>query len=761
MEWNRKRAGCGWFPTPDLAATAHRVLLAAVLLASSIHAQLVNPGFESNGGSLSEWTTFNNVIPNVIASTTSPRSGAACAKTFGGYNGNPNWSGFFQNVPASGGQFWQAQAYFRHNSGDSLVGTSNRVLIKIEFYRVPNGSYGSADMLLETQVEALSASSPLDSWNIGAHSATAPAGTVETRLVFVFEQRSNAGGAAFVDDVTFVPTDPPPDPTWELIWNDEFDGASIDGTKWRVEDLHLNKNNELQYYAPDEVYVSGGDLTLRSRRRSYWGYDNAGSWRHFDYTSGLVETRDRFATTFGRIEVRAKLPSTRGLWPAHWMLPDSRQWPPEIDIMELLGHEPTRVYMTHHWGTWPQVQSDGGSYSGPDFSADFHTFAIEWSPTRIDWKVDGLLRFSSTSNIPREPFYIILNTAVGGDWPGNPDGTTVFPQYHRIDYVRVYAPADPGTPVANLVDSTAGTAVADGVIAPGEYATSLQGINAGLQDRIGRTSTVFVDSAADGRLNIAFQSTTAWSAAAAYGVVTYVDSQAGGYASTYGLADIAARARRLASGKGLSTSQRSDLYFAAGFRADYAVVFEPNYVTVFRLDAVSHEAINGAALGAALDMLGGTEVRYRLDDGSQGGRIRECELRLAQIGVAPGGSFRFVCTMLNGDTAFRANEFVGVASGNTWDAVNPGASPTALKPGDYAMFTSVAATPCGAACGIPGASGDLDGDCDVDLDDLTRLLGHFGEASGAIHEQGDADWDGDVDLVDLTALLAVFGNTCP
>ena len=81
--------------------------------------------------------------------------------------------------------------------------------------------------------------------------------------------------------------------------------------------------------------------------------------------------------------MRAKLPSTQGIWPAHWMLPTSGGWPPEIDIMELLGHEPTRVYMTHHWGTWPNVQSDGGSFAGPDFSQDLHTFAIEWAASYI------------------------------------------------------------------------------------------------------------------------------------------------------------------------------------------------------------------------------------------------------------------------------------------------------------------------------------------------------------------------------------------
>ncbi len=736
-------------------------LSSAVLLASTARAQIVNSGFDQSGGSLAGWTTFNNNVPNVLATSATPRSGTSCAKVFGGFNGNPNFSGFYQNLPAAGGQLWQANAHFRHNSGDSLIGTQNRLLMKIEFYRVAGGAYGSPDMLLETQLEVLNASSPPNAWTANTHGAIAPETTVEARLVFVFEQRSNAGGSGLIDDVSFEPIAPPPETAWELVWYDEFDGTAIDGSKWRVEDLHLIKNNELQYYAPDEVYESDGCLTLRSRRRGYWGYDSNGNWRHFDYTSGLVETRDRFTTMYGKIEVRAKLPATRGLWPAHWMLPDSREWPPEIDIMELLGHEPTRVYMTHHWGTWPDVRSNGGSYSGPDYSAGFHTFSVEWSPSRLDWRVDGVLRFTSSTNIPHEPFYIILNTAVGGNWPGNPDGTTVFPQYHEIDYVRVYAPADPGQPVVDLIDVTEGTGTADGAIGAGEYATSAPGINSGLQDRIGRASTLRVDSATDGRLNLGFESTTAWSASAAYGVVMYVDSEPGGFPSTYNFSDVSTRARRLATGKGTLAGQRSDLYFAPGFAADHAVVFEPDYVTVFRLGTGSHTAVNGAALGASIDMQGGTAVRYRLDDGSFGGRVREIELWLSQLGVAPGGRFRFICTLLNGDTAFRSNEFVGVAAGNPWDAVNPGANPVALKPGDYAAFTAAAASLCGPGCGVEGGDGDLDGDCDVDLDDLARLLGHFGAAAGASHENGDADLDGDVDLADLTKVLAVFGTACP
>jgi beta-glucanase (GH16 family) len=171
----------------------------------------------------------------------------------------------------------------------------------------------------------------------------------------------------------------------------------------------------------------------------------------FEFTSGLVEGPGLFSHTYGWIEVRAKLPSTQGIWPAHWMLGESFPqigWPRcgEIDIMESLGHDPDTVYFSRHWGD-PYVHR-GTSFSGPDFSQDFHTFSIRWTTDEMSWYVDGALRYSTSitdaGEVFRRPFYLILNTAVGGYWPGFPDPTTVFPQYHEIDYVRWYVESGPG-----------------------------------------------------------------------------------------------------------------------------------------------------------------------------------------------------------------------------------------------------------------------------------------------------------------------------
>ncbi len=217
---------------------------------------------------------------------------------------------------------------------------------------------------------------------------------------------------------------------WYLIWHDEFETQAIDNSKWRVEDAALVKNDELQYYTPEDAYVDDGVLVLRSQERPMGGRQ---------YTSGLVETVDRFSQKYGRFEIRAKLPRSKGMWPAHWLLPEDGSWPPEIDIMEMVGHNTQTIVGTLHWGKWPHNKHYSGIYRGPDFSKDFHIFAIEWEPDEIRWYVDNKQYSSVKAYIPHQPFYIILNTAVGGNMPGDPDETTVFPQYHRIDYVRVYA----------------------------------------------------------------------------------------------------------------------------------------------------------------------------------------------------------------------------------------------------------------------------------------------------------------------------------
>ena len=252
---------------------------------------------------------------------------------------------------------------------------------------------------------------------------------------------------------------PPPPPTpvgqsgdWDLLFSDDFDDASIDTNKWTTcywwanDGCTIASNNELEWYQPDDVLVSNGTLKLRAQERTVSATDR----KTYSYTSGMITSGRnasdtslpaKFAFQFGYVEIRTKIPSGKGLWPAFWMLPDDHSSKPEIDVMEILGHEPNTVHMSLHY-----LDSDGNrrrsksSWTGPDFSADWHTFAIDWQPSAITWYVDGIERwhYTDTAHIPERPMYLLANLAVGGDWPGAPDSSTPFPSYYEIDYVRVW-----------------------------------------------------------------------------------------------------------------------------------------------------------------------------------------------------------------------------------------------------------------------------------------------------------------------------------
>lgn len=218
---------------------------------------------------------------------------------------------------------------------------------------------------------------------------------------------------------------------WELIWKDKFDNNCLDLSKWNTEDWAAEKNNELQYYSPNNVKVEEGVLKLISKKERYKGRE---------YTSGAVHTKGKFDFLYGKVEMRAKLPAGQGIFPAFWMITDNEDtWLPEIDILEMLGHQPGEIWMVSHWlGEDGKLKSDFSSFKGQDFSKDFHTYSIEWTPDSITWFIDGVERFKSTKYIPSEKMYLYLNTAVGGKWPGPPDETTVFPAIYEIDYVKVF-----------------------------------------------------------------------------------------------------------------------------------------------------------------------------------------------------------------------------------------------------------------------------------------------------------------------------------
>jgi cellobiose epimerase len=243
---------------------------------------------------------------------------------------------------------------------------------------------------------------------------------------------------------------------WTLVWSDEFNGpggAPIDATKWTAEVGGGGwGNKELEYYTNriDNAYQSGGSLVIKAIKHKYTGRDNVTR----DYTSARVITKDKFTATYGRFEARIRIPVGQGLWPAFWVLGnniDAVGWPTcgEIDIMENIGKEPSINHGSIHGPGYTGGSGLGSSYSLPDnqsFADSFHIFAVEWEPNVVRFYCDGILYQTWTpADLKPEmkwvfdhPFFILLNVAVGGDWPGSPGETTVFPQTMLVDYVRVY-----------------------------------------------------------------------------------------------------------------------------------------------------------------------------------------------------------------------------------------------------------------------------------------------------------------------------------
>jgi beta-glucanase (GH16 family) len=248
---------------------------------------------------------------------------------------------------------------------------------------------------------------------------------------------------------------------WRLSWSDEFNGAngsSVDSAKWTAE-VGGNGwgNHELEFYTnrPENAHLQDGNLVIVARKEAYEGADGVSR----KYTSARLKTAGKFSQKYGRFEARIKLPAGQGMWPAFWMLGDDIDqvgWPRcgEIDIMENIGKEPSINHGSIHG---PGFTGDVGLEAHYElqnhqrFSDAFHLFAVEWEPDAIRFYVDDKLYVTRTRADLRpgwkwvfdHPFFILLNVAVGGDWPGDPDKATVFPQSMLVDYVRAYERADP------------------------------------------------------------------------------------------------------------------------------------------------------------------------------------------------------------------------------------------------------------------------------------------------------------------------------
>ncbi|HMT54710.1 MAG TPA: family 16 glycosylhydrolase [Saprospiraceae bacterium] len=233
-----------------------------------------------------------------------------------------------------------------------------------------------------------------------------------------------------------------------MVWRDEFNGNTLDLQNWNQEIGNGDGgwgNNELQYYTNSKknTFVSNGNLIIEARRENLDG---------FKYSSGRMTSKGKREFTFGRFDVRAKLPKGKGIWPAIWMLGANISnigWPAcgEIDIMELIGSEPNKIHGTIHYrGANGHVyQGKDFSLSNGDFSSEFHVFSLIWEKDKIQWLVDDIVFYSIEKPLLGPiiyPFndaqFFIFNLAVGGNWPGSPDANTVFPQRIFIDYIRVF-----------------------------------------------------------------------------------------------------------------------------------------------------------------------------------------------------------------------------------------------------------------------------------------------------------------------------------
>ena len=240
---------------------------------------------------------------------------------------------------------------------------------------------------------------------------------------------------------------------WDIVWQDEFDGESLDINKWSHEvGGHGFGNNELQYYTDDSSnsFIDNGILHIRAKYEPA-GIGSPNNLRNF--SSARLRTVGKGDWQYGRIDVRAKIALGQGIWPAIWMLPSDwiyGGWPKsgEIDIMEHVGHDEGRIHGSVHTESYNHIIGTQRTNSKliEDVKTLFHIYSIEWSEQKIDFFIDDTLHYTFQNDFSNdfrtwpfnERFHLLLNVAVGGNWPGPPNNTTVFPQDMEVDYVRVY-----------------------------------------------------------------------------------------------------------------------------------------------------------------------------------------------------------------------------------------------------------------------------------------------------------------------------------
>ncbi|MFK8006895.1 MAG: family 16 glycosylhydrolase [Saprospiraceae bacterium] len=325
--------------------------------------------------------------------------------------------------------------------------TSDRSAVAVEDYIAQNGTLtfsGTTEQIISVEIVADTLSEGDEEFEIQLSNPTNAS----------LEDESEIG--TIRNDDTYLPIDddgystPNSYAGMTLVWADEFNGNEINLDDWTHE-IGTGSggwgNNELQYYTSDSdnSYISDGKLIIEAKEQNISGSN---------YSSARMITAGKKEFIYGRVDVRAKLPEGQGIWPAIWMLGAdifTDGWPAcgEIDIMELVGHEPNKIHGTAHWGNQGNPSThQGNAYTlsgGSKYSDEFHVFSIIWDNNTIKWLMDDQQYFSITdANVTNtaypfnDNFFFILNVAVGGNWPGSPDNSTVFPQRMYVDYVRVF-----------------------------------------------------------------------------------------------------------------------------------------------------------------------------------------------------------------------------------------------------------------------------------------------------------------------------------
>jgi serralysin len=285
--------------------------------------------------------------------------------------------------------------------------------------------------------------------------------------------------------------------TAQLTFDDEFNSLSLwtgsSGTWattywWQDQNgsgASLHTNGEQEWYINSQYgptasvkpwSAANGVMTLTAAPASA---EISSLINGYKYTSGMLNTYHTFSQTYGYFEMRAELPAGQGLWPAFWLLPKDGSWPPELDIMEVLGNDPTRLYTTAHTNASGAHTFDSLGTTVADTSAGFHTYAVDWQADKITWYFDGKsVHETATPADMHKPMYVMTNLAVGGYWPGAPDGSTPFPAHMDVDYVRAWtsnpyagggstattaaSAAAPALSTAGMLDGTAGADVLNG-----------------------------------------------------------------------------------------------------------------------------------------------------------------------------------------------------------------------------------------------------------------------------------------------------------